>query len=344
MGFAAAGLVPGIIQLHHLQIINQLYYGGHNGLISNTVGSLLGASSCGYGCEPSWLTAGEVAVVAAATLAIMWSVGHGIRARAWTNAQRAALLSVVSVLAVLVEATMLGTLYPIDRTALSYLLCFGVLLMFAIDDFASALRSRAGRHLLIPVAICCLTVVGMNFADDANLTETTIWAYDASARRVIDAVRAFERRHGPPDSPWRLIAGFPRNESLNYYRLRFKLSWLQPVMREPVSTVGDLYDVGIEELSLLPRGTVLLASFPLTGTQLRVASRIYQEATTEPTRAGANDPLRPVVRSSNIRSNRASTELRFRSIHTMSGFPEVPPPCWAEQDPPSGRPCGRLDA
>ncbi len=91
----------------------------------------------------------------------------------------------------------------------------------------------------------------------------------------------FEQRHGAPSSPWTLIAGFPRNEALNYYRLRYKITWLQPVTRAPISTPnGDLYYVGIGEESDLPSGTVLLSSFPVTGTQLRAIPSVVNKTAT----------------------------------------------------------------
>jgi hypothetical protein len=267
----AASLIPGILQLRHLQAIGQLYYGGHTGFISDTIGSLLGSSSCGYGCTPSWLTAGETLVVVIAVMAVAWAVVRCVLTRAWSNVQRTALLLTIAVVAVLLESLLLGTLFPIDRTALSYVIAFGVLVTFVVDDVATVASQLTVRLLLGTVTACVATLAAVNFARDANVTRTTIWAYDASSRQVIDVVRKFERQHGRPSEPWKLIAGFPRNESLEYYRLRFKLTWLQPVTREPVSTPdGDLYDVGVTEVSDLPPGTTILASFAETGTELRV--------------------------------------------------------------------------
>jgi hypothetical protein len=274
----AVSLIPGILQLQHLQAIGQLYYGGHSGFISDTIGSLLGASSCGYGCTPSWLTAGETLVVVVAGLAVAWAVARYMLAPAWSNVQRTALLFTIAVLAVLLESLLLGTLFPIDRTALDYVVAFAALVAFVVDDFATVVSRRTVRLLLGTVTACFVTLVSVNFAQDANLTRTTIWAYDASSRQVINAVIRFERQRGQPSYPWRLISGFPRNEALEYYRLRFKLTWLQPVTREPASTPdGDLYDVSAAEVPDLPPGTTILASFPETATELRVAPRATRE-------------------------------------------------------------------
>ncbi len=179
---------------------------------------------------------------------------------------------VTAVLAAALESTLLGTLYPIDRTALSYVILFGVFITFVIDDLIDAFRGNAVQ-VVIGVPLACFAVLAsVNLARDVNLTRTTVWAYDASSREVINALRTFERRHGPPRKPWKLISGFPRDEALDYYRRRFHMWWLQTVGREPVSTPsGNFYYAASSELSELPHGTRMLASFGATGTQLRLA-------------------------------------------------------------------------
>jgi hypothetical protein len=282
LGFTSASLVPGILQLRHLQAIDQLYYGGHTSFVTDTIGSLLGTSSCGYGCTPSWLTVGEIVIAVVAGLALMWAAARYVHTPIWRNVHRAALLFTIAIVAALLEFWLLGALYPIDRTALNYLVPFGLLVAFFVDDVVMSFypRTRPLRLILGVVIGCFLALTTANFVEDANFTQTTIWTFDASSREAINAVLLFEQRHGRPRYPWKLIAGFPRNEALNYYRLRFKMNWLQPVTREPVSTSdGDLYYVSVGEVPSLPHGTRLLASFLDTRTQLRMAPRITSSAT-----------------------------------------------------------------
>jgi hypothetical protein len=276
IGLTAMSLVPGILQLHHLQVLNQLYYGGHTGIITDTIGSLLGASSCGYGCIPSWLTAGEILVVVVVGLAGAWTAGRWMYSSTSCSLNRAALLFVSAILAVIIESWLLDALYPIDRTALNYVVLFGVLVAFFVDDVMRSVSNLPGRLVLGTAVGCFVVLATANFVQSANFRKTTIWPFDASSRQVTEAVLAFERRHGRPQAPWKLIAGFPRNEALNYYRLRFKITWLLPVTREPISTPGgDFYYVGNDELPDLPRDTTLLASFADTSMQLRISSKCH---------------------------------------------------------------------
>jgi hypothetical protein len=269
---SAASLIPGVLHLQHLQAIGQLYDGGHVGFIHDTIGSLLETSTCGYGCAPSWLTTGKTLVVIVAGLAIVWPLGRYLMTRTWSDVQRAASIFALMVLGAVLESHLLGTLYPIDRAALVYVVTFAVLVAFTIDDLAVSMPRWSVRAPLGVAAIAFVALASANFARDANFKYTTIWAYDASSHEVINAILAYERRTGRPSHPWKLISGFPRDEALNYYRIRFKMTWLQPVWREPVSTPGgNLYYVAFTEVQELPSRTTLLATFADTGTELRAA-------------------------------------------------------------------------
>jgi hypothetical protein len=269
---SAASLLPGILYLRHLQRLGQLYYGGHNGLVADTIGSLLRNSTCGYSCQPPWLPYGEAAVVVVALLAVAWTAWRWIRRPGWSALTRAGLLFAIAILATQLESTLLGTLYPLDRTALVYVVVFAVFISFVVDDVATACPRIAPR-MAVGVVVALFTVLAaVNFGRHVNLNRTTVWAYDASSHEVIDAIIAFERRHGRPSTPWKLVSGFPRDEALNYYRRRFHMDWLQTVTRDPISSPdGNLYYVGVGELHELPPGTTLLASFAITNTQLLLA-------------------------------------------------------------------------
>jgi hypothetical protein len=273
VGVCAVALVPGILQVQALREHGQLSYGGHTSFVTDTIDSLLGASSCGYFCKPSWLDTASTSITVIAVIAVIWSVWSGIRSRSISNLQRAAVVFAVPVLGVLIEFAVLGTLYPLDRAALVYLVTFAVLVGFTVDDLVSVASSAIAKGVLLVGSLAVFGLSTGNFVSYANVSQATIWTYDASAHEAIDAAIRFEREVGRPAQPWRLISGFPREESMNYYRVRFRLGWLQPVGREPISTPGgDLYYVGVSELNELPPGTTLLASFPSTDTQLRAAA------------------------------------------------------------------------
>jgi hypothetical protein len=267
---AVAVLAPGVIRLRWLQHTHKLYYGGHTGFLHDTVVSLLQGVGYSYGRHASsWLIWPEIAVVALTVAACAWAAYIGVSRRRWGLGQQAVVALGVAVAAAKIEAAALHTLYPLNRAALSYVLLFAALVAGAFDDLLETVaRAWAARALALVSAVCAVAAVA-NVAYHANLRVAPAWRYDASSRQVIDAAIAYRRDH-PRPGKWRLISGAMRRYALDYYRIRFHLTWLEPITRAPVSSSrGDLYDVNVADLSQLPPGTKLIARFPETNSELR---------------------------------------------------------------------------
>ena len=271
---AGVGLLPVVRRGFDLEKRGELYYGGQDGFVADTVGSLL--TSAAYrpleAAPPWWLLGAKVAVIGVAVAAGAWATLRVLSRhdRHWGNLQRAALVLAAVVAAPLLQHHWRGTLYPIERTALLYVVAFAVLVAFAIEELA---RVRPGLpvkvSLAVPTGAVSLLAI-LNLAANANLHQTLTWAYDASSHRAVAELVAIERRQGPPPQRWKLVTGFPRNEAFNYYRARLQLHWLEPVTREPTTTEGaDFYYVGKQDIATLPGGTTLIRTFSEAGTQLR---------------------------------------------------------------------------
>ena len=271
---ACGALLPVVRHAFDLEKRGELYYGGKDGFVTDTVGSLL--TTAAYLPEnappPPWLLAAEVLVVGVVAAAGLWAVFRFVSGRryAWSNLQRTAVVAATVIAAPVLQSAWRGTLYPIERTALVYVVIFGVLVAFAIDDVVRLSAARPLRVTLAFLAGAFGLLAAVNLAGNANTRQALTWDYDASTRRAVEELMAIERRQGPPPQPWKLITGFPRHEAFSYYRARLYLRWLQPVTREPTTTEGaDFYYVGKEDLATLPGGTTLIRTFPEAGTQLR---------------------------------------------------------------------------
>ncbi len=261
VGLLTAGLVamtPGFVHLKEMQDAGMLYLGGHQGFIPDTIGSVLWFSA-GGGPEPGWLPLMEGVVVAVA-------LACGVRAiwrRRWDMAAGATALFFLAVAAQVVESTFFHTLWPEDRVALCYVIPFAAMVVLAIDGLKSPTIAWA------PTAIASVVIVG-NFLAVANVSSTTLWRFDETSRAVMKAVASFEAQAGRPTRPWRLLTGFPREQALEYYRLRDHMTYVLPMTRDPVTEVGDLYYV--DSWQPWVPDTVLVATFPATRTELRARS------------------------------------------------------------------------
>lgn len=275
----AVGLVPAVLELMALERRGDLYYGGKRGLLPDTLISLVQAATYRYTypvVAPPWAIAAEIVFVILLVVGLGWVAITAVGwPRRWGNVHRVALVGFAAVAAVQVQALWRGTLYPLDRTALVYLLPFACFAMFFVADTTSVVDNAIARKVSA-VALVSTVLVVANFVLHANLDRSLIWRFNASDRQLMDEIMALKNQAEPPvsptaDHPWTLIAGFPRNESLNYYRVRDKLTWLKPVLRAPVTQLGgDLYYVAEDEVRSLPFATRLVHCFPRTKTQLRV--------------------------------------------------------------------------
>ncbi len=284
MGFVAVGaailggLMPGVLQVVYLNDHLQLYYVGVRGFVPDTVGTLV--MTWGYvyryvkgTSAPHWALTGAWIVAAVGLLALLYALVSLLRRR-WGPIQVVAVVLVISALAVILEHSILGTLWPIDRTALSYILLFAALLALVVDDVVRRLSSATTRRVLTGAGTVVLLLAFANVIRVANLTQALTWPTDVSARAAIDGVMAVERQRGTPPPPMTLAVVWPRENALEYYKIRFHLTWLNIVWLETAPTPirfprsAFLDEVPSGDPVRLPRNAYPLGRVPPDNTEL----------------------------------------------------------------------------
>jgi hypothetical protein len=184
------GIAAGVgVPLTILSRNHELYFGGLDGLVDNTFGSLIHASLYRqqyFADQETWL------LWAAAMTAVIGVIGCGvslIRQRDGNGVYGLALavaIALASIAAITLHAWR-GTPFPFGRTALYFLPLAGLFLAFAADATA-----RLGR-LLRPVVsvvvggVAVLAVV--HCARSANLQSTFDWPMDASTKTMMADLR-----------------------------------------------------------------------------------------------------------------------------------------------------------
>ncbi len=272
-------ITPGVSKLSQLQNTAQLYYGGHTGFVQDTIGTLVQTWGYVYSfavplrpwAHPiAWLVTGVAA------LAVVGAVREVVRQRRWSGWQMLSLVAVIVVVAVVLEHLILGSLYPLDRAALFYVLSFGILIASAIDWSLGRMTRSAGRTAV--VAGCgALSVLGVvNVIRCANSTRALTWSFDASASDAVHRVMALEGTSRTPSFPVKLVTTFTRGYALAYYQQSLGLKWLEVV--QPLAPGaspppgGDVYDVATSYAAQAPRGLIEVARFPQDGTELRATT------------------------------------------------------------------------
>ena len=173
-----------------LQLIrtHELYYGGANNFIKDTVVSLIKENFAipGPSDTPLLCTIATIGVVVSAIAGIWWIVRY-VKEKtdpAVLTGLLLWLLLAVPVFATIAQHLLLGTLYPIDRTALFLIPLFILSLTFWLGHMSR--RAALLRSLLLYLFTLAVTV---NFLQHITLSVTRVWWFDVNDLAVLDRIK-----------------------------------------------------------------------------------------------------------------------------------------------------------
>ena len=248
--------------LYLLQRDGQLFFGGTTGLAHDTLGSLVSGTLYRANAEPALTLLAFVgfALVAASLPAVIWLRPA---ARAMFVPAAAALAVVAIVLTqVAVQHRLIGTPYPMGRTAI-YLLPLGLVFLVLAAD-ALAMLSRAARRLATGVMLLLAIASAWNGVRVANVSHTLDWNHDRATPGMLDTVARTNQRSGVI----RVGVDWPFYPVARYYadRLATDSTRFEVVVLPGDGLPFDFVYAGAD--AEVGAGSVL-QTFPETGTVLR---------------------------------------------------------------------------
>ena len=162
--------------------------------------------------------------------------------------------------------------YPVDRTALYWIPLFTLLCLGLIG-------ASRGRGLLLaalglaPAAF--LAAACVQYALQFNLRYYAQWHYDAGTKQIVNLIRARQAQQSKPKV--RVRATWLFEPSLNFYRQRYRLVWLERLTREGPEGEADYYVLEGDDLGLLDRrGLRVLYRDPVSGAVLASPGGVLQ--------------------------------------------------------------------
>lgn len=182
----------------------QLYYGGSNGLYSDTFVSVAKFTAYQRVASPEvifWLNTFLAAAIIIVASSFYFS-------RTLVNTKNVLLaIFLLCLLAVVAQKIVLDTPYIIDRTAL-YLYPLLILVI------AFSLRCWPRRSVAVIVAGCFVLLLGVNFFLRANFTRQALWFYDAHTPEILAELNEQARKENK-----KLLVGYGSvySSSLQYY-------------------------------------------------------------------------------------------------------------------------------
>jgi hypothetical protein len=252
-----------LFKLFKLQQWGQLYLGGRDGFVADTLQSLVRCMLPATMYSPALSRTVSGILVAFFFLLLVLGLRQLIVSpRQATLGVLVLILGLAAGLPVL-EHRLFGTLFPVERGGLPYVPLYAFTLLSAF----SAMRSDPGRgwaEYFMPMLAASMTVfLGWYFARGFSERSSCAWWEDAHNREVLEQIGRDRARH-PPAHPVRLRATWIMEPSLNFYRVTRGYSWLMPITREPLTRAGADYIYGYErDLDSLAGGRDRrLASYP----------------------------------------------------------------------------------
>jgi hypothetical protein len=259
---SAAFLVAVLRKLLQLEHDQQLYLGGHNGFVGDTVHSLVR-------CALAATTPLTVGTVIAGLLVVLFLVVAlaGVRQLIASPGDAAiGLLVVLTACAValpIIEHRLAGIPFPVERTGLYYVPLGAVLCIYSLD----ALCTTAGHGpRLAGVLFLCAAIsvtLGGYFVRYFRPRSACAWWQDGHNPEVLRLIAQDRDRRSTNDRVL-LRANWLMEPSLNFYRVTRHYAWLEPVSRDSLTRAGTdyiyAYETQIE--TLLVASDVRLASFP----------------------------------------------------------------------------------
>jgi hypothetical protein len=174
---------------------------------------------------------------------------------------------ILSVALLAVAHATFGLPYPYQRTGL-YLVPLFVLTVFAL--WASIRKYRlAAIAAGLPLAALALLAL-VHFLAGFQTNHYGDWLFDRSTKQMVQLVR--ERHRIEPRLKVRVGATWPFEPSLNFYRERYRLTWMEPVTRNGPDGSYDYYVLSLDDSSLVAkRGLTVLYTDPYAHVALAMA-------------------------------------------------------------------------
>ncbi len=261
----AALLGPWVVTL---QRAGQFYAGGSKGFLADTVGSLVQVTAASGAGTVATAATGVVAAILLAlgllgALVPAGAAGQGI-------ARLATPVLVLAAGASVAQHALFGTPHLRDRTAVFFLPLLALGAGAGLDVLTAASRPSlriGGRSL----AVGLTALAALPLIRSANLDRTTIWRYDADARRVVSELSAL---HTEGLGHIRLGGTWFFEPALNFYRETRHLAWLEPIVRyDPLDRCNVVLSSWDEPVVLRSGEFVGRRGYPLSRSTLLVRVR-----------------------------------------------------------------------
>lgn len=238
-----------------LRRVDQLCYGGSNGLWLNTIPSLVESTQYGISYMGMDVILWGRRIVALIILSACAVMGIKIITRKLERNKDELFiyffaLLILSGLCITTQHILLNTLYVIHRTAIYFIPIF----YFFVIVFWSSVREagnsffRRSADILFSAFILILFI---HFVHCANFHYFSDWKYDAGTKKMMTLLKSELEQRGTDKGEYSIGNTWLYEPGINYYRACFKIENLSPATRENPARGHDYYYLHDEDCALV---------------------------------------------------------------------------------------------
>ena len=249
-----------LARLLRLKRDQELFFGGQDGFIGDTVRSVVRCSLSATMNQPAVVTTTVTILLGSFLLVLLLAADPRHRKKRPTLG----LLVILLILAIglpILGHRLLGALLPIERAALFYLPLYALVLMHALDAFQAG-RDGGRQAAILCVSSAAVVAAGWSFFGGLREHSSCTWWVDTRNynRQVVELIQR-DRAARSPTRPVTLRVNWRLEPSLYYYRKVRRYTWLR-ITAGPTPNPDYLY---VLAAGIGTAGTTTLASYPDIG-------------------------------------------------------------------------------
>lgn len=247
-------------QVTAMQKGDQFYFGGTVGFWQDTIWSIINYNLY----ENKYLSVELFQAIVILTIAILLLlIAYGTREK-----QLMTICSLIFLLIMLINIHhLMGTRFILDRAAIFFVPLFAIMIIHLWND--STVIAPKYSRIINTFFIVILIIFSFNFLQSINLTHTLQWKFEADLDDVINEIRADETNSSDQKSigaTWYYYTG------INFYRIKYNMTWLKPATRDGVDGIYDYYLAHWEDKSILDKYNITYKYYPVSNSYFGIGN------------------------------------------------------------------------
>jgi len=232
-------------QLLILKNNNELYFGGANNFIDNTLTILIYRSIyfSYYGAQ-FWISIRQIIITV-----YLITIIYQICSKEYSHLSRITLLLLLMIFASILQHYVFNALYPTERTSLIFIPLFGLFIYYLFLEIYSKLVTRKITRIVFNLFILLLLClpIGWHLKNNLNLKYSKDWKQDAYTKDIMKIIIESHNKDIYKSKKISISNTWFFEPSMNYYRDLYSMDYINSANRNGIDSSTDFIYCIMEE-------------------------------------------------------------------------------------------------